>query len=176
VVTRQIINSGFWILSRIIWILIVTTKVIHFTNLHHINFTVESSVRRLLRSALNWLDPSMSVSSVSHLLKRVFRRPSREHLIEGLSLSVHENTSVDSQRLFVATRIIVCPCRYNGNASVHCLGNSLLMYALLCERVYNCHLDSDKENLVTEPLPRNGRPLRFRYSSFRLHATIIMQV
>jgi hypothetical protein len=80
------------------------------------------------------------------------------------SLSVHENTSVHSQCLFVATGIIVCPCRYNGNVSVRCLGNSLPMYALLCERVYNCHLDNDTENLVTEPLSRNGRLLRFRYN------------
>jgi hypothetical protein len=80
------------------------------------------------------------------------------------SLSVHENTSVNSQRLSVATGIIVCLCRYNWNASVRCLRNSLPMYALLCERVYNCHLDNGKENLVTEPLSRNGRPLRFRYN------------
>jgi hypothetical protein len=38
------------------------------------------------------------------------------------------------------------------------------MYALLCERVYNCHLDNDTERLVTEPLYRNGRLLRFRYN------------
>jgi hypothetical protein len=46
------------------------------------------------------------------------------------------------------------------------------MYALLCERVYSCHLDNDTENLVTEPLSRNGRQLRLRYSGFRLHAKI----
>jgi hypothetical protein len=38
------------------------------------------------------------------------------------------------------------------------------MYELLCERVYNCYLDNDTENLVTEPLFRNGRLLRFRYN------------
>jgi hypothetical protein len=37
------------------------------------------------------------------------------------------------------------------------------MYALLCERVYNCHLDNHTENMVTEVLSRNGRLFRFRY-------------
>jgi hypothetical protein len=36
--------------------------VSRFTVLQHINFTVESSVQRLLRSPLNWFDPSLSVS------------------------------------------------------------------------------------------------------------------
>jgi hypothetical protein len=61
-VSATVISCGFWILLRFIWILTVTTKVIHFTNLQHINFTVESSVRRLLRSALNCFDPSQLVS------------------------------------------------------------------------------------------------------------------
>jgi hypothetical protein len=91
---------------------------------------------------------------VSHLLKRILCGPEREHLLERFSLSVHENTSVDSQCIFVATGIIACPCRYNGNASVRCLGNSLPMYALLCECVYNCNLDNHIENLITEPLSR----------------------
>jgi hypothetical protein len=30
--------------------------------------------------------------------------------------------------------------------------------------VLNCHLDNDTGNLVTEPLSRNGRLLRFRYN------------
>jgi hypothetical protein len=51
--------------------------------------------------------------------------------------------------------------------------NSLPIYALLCERIYSCHLDNDTENLVTEPLSRNGRSLWFWYSGFRLHATIL---
>jgi hypothetical protein len=38
------------------------------------------------------------------------------------------------------------------------------MYVLLCEHVYNCHLDNNTEKLVTEPLSRNGRPPRFRYN------------
>jgi hypothetical protein len=100
-----------------------------------------------------------SLSSVSHLLKRIVCGPEREHLLEGFSLSVHENTSVDSECLFVGMGIIVCICRYNGNASVRRLGSSLPMYAVLCERVYNCHLHNDKENLVTEPLSSNGRSL-----------------
>jgi hypothetical protein len=103
---------------------------------------------------VSWL----SVSSVSHLLKRILCGPEREHLLEGFSLSVHENTSV------CATSI----CCYGNN----CLPMSLQwerlcplpLYALLCERVYNCHLDNDTENLVTEPLSSNGRPLRFRYN------------
>jgi hypothetical protein len=134
------------LIAQFIWILTVTTKVIHFTNLQHINFTVESSVRRLLRSPLKWFDPSLpvsisclSLSSVSHLLKRILSRPERKHLLERFSLFVYENTSVDSERLFVATGITVCACHYNGHASVRCVGNSLPMYALLCERVYNCH-------------------------------------
>jgi hypothetical protein len=93
-VSATVIHCGFWIWSRFIWILTVTTKVIHFTDLQHTNFTVESSVRRLLRSPLNWLDPSLSVSvswlsvsSVSHLLKRILCRPQREHPIVRVPLN-----------------------------------------------------------------------------------------
>jgi hypothetical protein len=74
------------------------------------------------------------LSSVSHLLKRNLCWPVREHLLEVFSLSVHGNDSADSQRLFVATGIIICLYCYNGNASVRCLGNSMPIYALLCER------------------------------------------
>jgi hypothetical protein len=140
-VSTTVINCGFWILSRFIWILTVTTTVIHFTDLHHTNFTVESSVWRLFRSALNCFDPALSVSSVSHLLKRILCGPEREHLLEWFSLSVHKNTSVDSQRLTI------------GCLSMRCRVN-----------VFNCHLDNDTGNLVTEPLSRNGRQLRFRYN------------
>jgi hypothetical protein len=58
--------------------------------------------------------------SVSHLLKRILCR-----LSEVLSISVHENTSIVAQRLFVATRTIVYLCRYDGNTSVLCLGNDV---------------------------------------------------
>jgi hypothetical protein len=60
-VSATVINCVFWIWLRFIWILTVTTKVIHFTNLQHTNSTVESSLRRLPRSPLNWFDPSLSV-------------------------------------------------------------------------------------------------------------------
>jgi hypothetical protein len=36
-VSTTVVNYGFWIWSRFIWILTVTTTVIHFTNLQHIN-------------------------------------------------------------------------------------------------------------------------------------------
>jgi hypothetical protein len=84
------------------------------------HFTSYLNVRSLSVS-----DPWLSVSSVSHLLKRILCGLSREHRPEGSSLSVHENASVVAQRLFVATRIIVCLCRYNGNASVRCLENDV---------------------------------------------------
>jgi hypothetical protein len=48
------------------------------------------------------------------------------------------------------------------------------MYALSRERVYNCLPDNNTGNLVTEPLSRNGRYLRFRYNThFRRYATIL---
>jgi hypothetical protein len=54
-----------------------------------------------------------------HLLKRVFRQPSREHLVEGFGLSVVTKTTSPL-------------CR-----------KRLSMYALSRERVYNCHPDND---------------------------------
>jgi hypothetical protein len=52
----------------------------------------------------------------------------------------------------------------------------LSMYALLRERVYNCHPDNDTGNLVTEPLSNNGRPLRFRYNpAFRRYAIVSLR-
>jgi hypothetical protein len=45
------------------------------------------------------------------------------------------------------------------------------MYALSRECV--CHPDNDTGNLVTEPLSSNGRPLRFIYSSFQQHLTLL---
>jgi hypothetical protein len=33
-----------------------------------------------------------------------------------------------------------------------------------CVNVFNCHLDNDTGNLLTEPLSRNGQPLRYRYN------------
>jgi hypothetical protein len=94
-------------------------------------------------------DPLLSVSSVNHLLKRILCRLETEHLLQELSLSVHENTSVDSQHLTVGCLCMRC-----------------------CVNVFNCHPDNDTGNLVTEPLSSNGRPLRFRYSGFQRQATI----
>jgi hypothetical protein len=54
---------------------------------------------------------------------------------------------------------------------IRCLGNSLPMSALSCEHV--CHPDNDTGNLVTELLSSNGRLLRFRYSGFQWHATLL---
>jgi hypothetical protein len=57
---------------------------------------------------------------------RVLCRLGREHFLEGLSLSAHENTSVVQETsVYVAVRIIVFLCRYNGNASIRCLGNDV---------------------------------------------------
>jgi hypothetical protein len=75
------------------------TTVSRFTILPHINFTVDSSVRCLLRSPLNWfllstdaslstnftLHSSLSVSSVSHPLKVILCSLEREHLLEPFS-------------------------------------------------------------------------------------------
>jgi hypothetical protein len=68
--------------------------------------------------------------TVSNLLqpssKDSLCRLHREHLLEGLSLSVHENTSVVQETsVSVSVRITVFLCRYNENASVHCLGNDV---------------------------------------------------
>jgi hypothetical protein len=54
--------------------------------------------------------PRLQKGSVSHSLKRIFRRLEREHLLDGMRLFVNKNNSVASQRLFVATRRIVCLC------------------------------------------------------------------
>jgi hypothetical protein len=99
-------------------------------------------------SLMSLSDPSLSVSSVSHLLKRILCRPEREHL-QWLSFSVHENTSVDSQRLTIG-------CLY-----MRCRVNVFVPP------------DNDTGNLVTEPESSNGRPLRFRYSGFQRHATLL---
>jgi hypothetical protein len=101
-------------------------------------------------SLISLSDPSLSVSSVSHPLKRILWRLEREHLLEGLSLSIHENTSVDWQRLTVGCLCMRCRVK-----------------------VFNCHPDEDTRNLATEPLSSNGRPLRLRYSGFQRHDTIL---
>jgi hypothetical protein len=59
-------------------------------------------------SLVSLSDPSLSVSSVSHLLKRILCRPEREHLLQGLSLSVHENKSADSQSLTLGCLCMHC--------------------------------------------------------------------
>jgi hypothetical protein len=61
------------------------------------------------------LHAGMSVSSVSHLLKRMLCQLKREHLLEGLSLSVHENPSV--------------------RTSVCCYGNNCLPMSLQWEHL-----------------------------------------
>jgi hypothetical protein len=38
--------------------------------------------------------------------------------------------------------------------------------------MFNCHPDNDTGNLVTEPLSRSGRQLRFRYFGSQRHATL----
>jgi hypothetical protein len=67
-----------------------------------------------------------SQTLVTHPLKRVFCRLSREYLLEGLSWSVHENISVVQETsLSVTLGIPVCLCRYNGNTSVCRLGKDV---------------------------------------------------
>jgi hypothetical protein len=85
-----------------------------------------------------------------HLLKTVFRQPSREHLVEGLGLSIVTKTTPP-----------LCSKR-------------LSMYALARQRV--CHPDSDTGNLVTKPLSSNGRPLSFRYPGFQTARHIILDI
>jgi hypothetical protein len=85
-----------------------------------------------------------------HFLKTVFRQPSREHLVERFGVSVVTKTTPPL-------------CR-----------KRLSIYALSRERVYNCHLDNDTGNLVTEQLSSNGRPLRFRYSDTLLLETSLL--
>jgi hypothetical protein len=131
--------------SRFIWILAVTTKLVHFTT-HEFHCRIFCQASSSVSTELLW---PFTVGicfltlciSVSNPLKLILYLMERERLLEGFSLSIHENTSVDSQRLtfgFLGMR-----CRVN---------------------VFNCHLDNDTGNLVTEPLSRNGRPLRFRYN------------
>jgi hypothetical protein len=81
-----------------------------------------------------------------HLLKIFFRRPSREHLVEGFDLSVVKKTTPPLRR------------------------KRLSIYAFSRERV--CHTDNDTGNLLTEPLSSNGRQLRFRYSGTPQYLTV----
>jgi hypothetical protein len=63
------------------------------------NLTTHKLHSRIFYPASSLLSTEPSVSSVGHPLNRILCRLQREHLLEGLSLYVHENTSVDSQRL-----------------------------------------------------------------------------
>jgi hypothetical protein len=94
-------------------------------------FTVPDSI-------LHFLSPPTTRSATveafypasTHLLKAVFRRLIREHLIEGLSLSFVMKTT--KQHLRCAGNLCLCCCenkcfssRYNGNDSVRCLRNDV---------------------------------------------------
>jgi hypothetical protein len=109
----------------IYWILTVTTTVIHFINLHHINRDLSSgsvSLHSLLKlsSCVTFACICLNCFYLClQLLQTVFRQPSREHLVEGFGLSVVTKTTPPL-------------CR-----------KRLSMYALSRERVYNCHLDND---------------------------------
>jgi uncharacterized membrane protein YagU involved in acid resistance len=105
---------GYGCHRSIYWILTVTTTVIHFTNLQHINqrlvfwFGITSllmpvsvlTVCRLLTVCLTLQIVLIQLLTLNcsypclHLLKRVFRQPSREHLVEVFGLSVVQETSV----------------------------------------------------------------------------------
>jgi hypothetical protein len=92
---------------------------------------------------------------VSHSLKRVPCRLGIEHLIEGLNLSIPENASdMQETSLYVVVGITVCLCRYNGNASVRCLGNDASELSLLF-RLSGIPRQWHR-NVFTEPLSSNG--------------------
>jgi hypothetical protein len=94
-VTQQI-TCEFWIWHSAYWnIRQAELQLVASTILQHINFTVDCSVRRLLRSPLNWLLlstdltlhcwliwPFTVLSSVSHSLKLILCRLEREHLLQ----------------------------------------------------------------------------------------------
>jgi hypothetical protein len=93
-------TNNLWVLDLTLGLLEYSpggTTVSRFTILQHINFTVESSVGRLLRSPLNWFllstDPSLSLSSVSHPLKLILCRLEREHLLEHFSFLFPDATT-----------------------------------------------------------------------------------
>jgi hypothetical protein len=145
------VDSGFG--NSIYWTLPVVTTIIHFTALHHIKerLYLLSSVFRtalpdrrtfasvfctvLLLALLSYclsVCLHVSASSVSHPLKRVLGQQSWEQLIEGLSLS-----GFTKRHLCCAGNVwLRCcennclPSRYNGNASVRCLGNDPSIPAL----------------------------------------------
>jgi hypothetical protein len=114
--------NNYWlrICSRFIWISTVTTAVVHFTNVQYIKQSLSSGITSLLTvldlfcpassslSLISLSDSSLSVSSVSHPLKRILCQLEREHLLQGFSFSVHENTSVDSQRLTIGCLRMRC--------------------------------------------------------------------
>jgi hypothetical protein len=79
------------------------------------------------------------LTSVSHPLKTVLCRMGREHRLEGLSLSVVQETSV-----YIAVRITAYVIR--------CLGNDVSELSTV--------------NVVTEPFYSTGRPLWLRCSGF----------
>jgi hypothetical protein len=127
---------GYGFDRSIYWIVTVISTVIHFTNLQHTHtrnlFSGSVSLHFLLKLSscapllvsvltvrrLSLLD-SLTVPICLHLLKTIFRQPSREHLVEGLGLSVVTKTTPPL-------------CR-----------KRLSIYALWHERVYNCHPDND---------------------------------
>jgi hypothetical protein len=83
------------------------------------------------------------------------------------SVYLFTKTPLFAQRLFVATGIMVCLCRYNRNASVRCLGNGLPMYALLCEHVYNCRLDMLHTSFYRSRFLAMDGHSEFRFSTAR---------
>jgi hypothetical protein len=102
--------------------------------------------------------------SISHPLKRILCRLGREHHLERLSLSLHENI------------------RYAGKVCIRFFGNNCLPMSLQCKRLCPLprkgrfqiesinpafrHSETTVQDVATEPLSNNGRPIWLRYSGF----------
>jgi hypothetical protein len=99
----------------IYWILPVVTTIIQITTLQHINQRLVFSVWYHFGLNLSsCVSNSLSVSSVSHPLKTVLCKLNRGH---------HMEVHMVVQMISCCYENNCLPSRYNGTASVHCLGN-----------------------------------------------------
>jgi hypothetical protein len=117
----QQINCEFWIWHSVYWEYSPGgTTVSHFAILQHINFTFDSSVRHLLRSALNWfllstdLNPHcwLFLSSVSHPLKFILYRQESEYPVEPFNFLHLLLVSSLPRNLTVNASVSVIPTYY----------------------------------------------------------------
>jgi hypothetical protein len=75
--------------------------------------------------------------------------------LKGSVLSAHENTSVIHETsLSASLRITLYLCRYNGNASVRCLGKDVFKFEST-NPIFR-HSETVVQDVVTEPLSSNG--------------------